>query len=117
MSASAVISDSAFATGIRFEELCGALESDGYVTRLRQAALDALGRDWAARYFATDDRWVIEHRGARVRVVVAADAIFVQEFDRFEFEVAETRFGGHERRVYGPRALRLAAQIASESGR
>lgn len=114
MSASAVISDSAFAAGIRFEELCRALESKGYLTRLRQAALDALGRDWAARYFATDDRWVIEHRGARVRVVVLDDALLVQEFDRYSFEVSETRFGGHERRAYGPRALRFAAELARE---
>lgn len=114
MSASAVISDSAFAAGIRFEELCGVLESQGYETRLRQAALDALGVDWSARYLPAADRWVIEHRSRRIRVEVLAEAIVVEESDRFTFEVSEVRFGGRDRRAYGPRALRYAAELVRE---
>lgn len=117
MSASAVTSETAFDAAEAFEKLCWALPTPGYEVRLRQAALEALGRDWAARYFTADDRWVIEHRGGRVRVEVFHDEIVVRECDRFDFEVADYRFGGKARAAYAPRALRFASQLAAELGR
>lgn len=114
MSASAVTPETAFDAAEAFEKLCWALTTPGFLTRLRQAALEALGRDWAARYFATDDRWVIEHRGGRVRVEVLDAEIIVHECDRFDFEVATYRFGGKSRAAYAPRALRFASQLAVE---